>query len=84
MYITGIDGYIKAPDLFVPGEYPEYIENYLPDQAKQYRDTALNGKPTGHNNNLDAGIILKLIKSDARCQLDPICFPYVQAMANRK
>jgi len=83
LYITGVDAFITANKLFIPKNYPEYVEGYLPAQAKVNRDIKLNMKPTGHNNALDARVILDFINSSNKCTMDPECVPYFEEMASR-
>lgn len=82
LYITGIDGYINAPTAYSPEEYPEYIADYLPKQAKEYRDTKLVGKCAGHDHQRDAQKVLDLAEEYKEiCVIDPVCKPLLETVA---
>ena len=83
LYITGMDGYASAPEFFKTGRYPEYVDNYLHPNARVYRDTYLEGQPTGHDNVRDANFILEFVRKDSRCTIDPTYFKLIQKIANK-
>lgn len=49
LYVTGFDFYITKPLEFIPGDYREYVEGYLPEKIRTKADVANIGRKDMHD-----------------------------------
>ncbi len=63
MYFTGMDFFINKPDIFIPGDYREYVSGYLPEKITKKADIDNIGRIDPHDQFLNCKFVYTMYKA---------------------